>query len=101
MRHRQTKGSGTDRLHLNHTPSHLDSTEVKCSLIALGPTPDCPAAQGWTGGRVADPAVFRHVGWPNPDSLTPVPPFGFCMMSKMILSGCVESRNAEDLHCLT
>ena len=48
---------------------------------------DCPATQGWTGGRVADPDVFRHVGWPNPDLLMPVPPFGFGSMSKMMLSG--------------
>src|SRR5260370_35199391 len=52
---------------------------------------DCPATQGWTGGRVADPAVFKHVGWPNPDLLLPVPPFGFAAISKMMLSGCVGS----------
>jgi len=56
-------------------------------VMTLGPMADCQATQGWTGCRSADPEVFRHVGWPNPDLLTPVPPFGFAVMSKMMLSG--------------
>src|SRR2546421_3584882 len=53
--------------------------------------PTCPVNQGSTTGRVPEPEVFGHVAWPNPDLLLPVPPFGFAMISKMMLSGCVES----------
>ena len=44
-------------------------------------------AYGWTGGSVLDPEVLRHVGWPKPPALIPVPPYGLGAMSKMILSG--------------
>jgi hypothetical protein len=43
-----------------------------------------------TGGRPETAAAvggLRHVGWPKPLVLIPVPPFGFGLMSKMILSG--------------
>ncbi len=36
---------------------------------------------GLTGGSVAGSAVLMHVGCPNPCALTPVPPFGFGVMS--------------------
>ncbi len=64
----------------------LAAVALRPRLIRRGPTAP-PLTQGWTGGRVADPDVFRHVGWPNPDLLMPVPPFGFGSMSKMMLSG--------------
>jgi len=35
--------------------------------------------------------VFKHLGWPNPLALLPVPPLGFGVMSKMMLSGCAAS----------
>lgn len=60
-------------------------------LITLRSMASCQPAQGSTAGRVAEPEVFGHVAWPNPDLLLPVPPFGFGVMSKMMLSGCVES----------
>src|SRR5256885_9133003 len=43
--------------------------------------------QGCTGGRLSEPEVFRHVGWPKPPLLLPVPPLGFAVMSNTMLSG--------------
>jgi len=42
---------------------------------------------GLTGGRVSEPKVLIQVGCPKPPALIPVPPFGFGVMSKMMLSG--------------
>ena len=40
-----------------------------------------------TGGSVDGSGLFKHVGWPKPPLLIPVPPEGFGVMSNTILSG--------------
>src|SRR6185437_11631292 len=44
-----------------------------------------------TAGRVERSGAGEHVGCPNPVALIPVPPLGFGLMSKMMLSGCEGS----------
>ena len=47
-----------------------------------------------TAGRLETAAgvgLFRHIGCPNPPLLIPVPPYGFGVMSKIMLSGCLGS----------
>ena len=44
-----------------------------------------------TGGSVDGSGLFKHVGWPKPPLLIPVPPEGFGVMSNTILSGRFES----------
>jgi hypothetical protein len=41
----------------------------------------------WAAGSASEPNVLRQLGWPKPLAQTPVPPFGFGAISKMILSG--------------
>ena len=50
-----------------------------------------PTGYGRTAGNVLGSPVLRQVGWPKPLALFPVPPSGFGVMSKMMLSGCVPS----------
>ena len=40
-----------------------------------------------TAGSLLGSPVFKHLGWPNPLALFPVPPLGFAVMSKIMLSG--------------
>ena len=47
---------------------------------------------GATAGSVAgSPSALVQWGWPKPPALIPVPPLGFGVMSKIMLSGCVAS----------
>ncbi len=46
---------------------------------------------GITTGKVEGTPVLMQVGCPKPPALFPVPPFGFAVISKMMLSGCVAS----------
>ena len=55
--------------------------EMQCDLTAGR------LSYGWTAGSVDEPEVLIQVGWPKPPALRPVPPFGFGVMSKTMLSG--------------
>ena len=43
------------------------------------------------GGAVVVGGLLKQVACPNPLALIPVPPFGFSLMSKIMLSGCAVS----------
>ena len=51
-------------------------------IVAVGENLDAPGGATVVGG------LLKQVACPNPLALMPVPPFGFGLMSKIMLSGC-------------
>jgi hypothetical protein len=82
---------GTDGLQSEapaETPRCLDTRGlVSVSWNVPEAAAENSVAQGWTAGSVNGLVPKGHAAWPNPLLLIPVPPFGFNVMSKTMLSG--------------